>query len=935
MVQRLFLDWRTPGLQSVAGYLMERVAAGSAGPLDLTAAIVVVPGGRAGRRLEEILLQRASDRGGVLLPEVVTLGNFPERLYTPKKPFADEFVQHLAWADAIGKTPAERLRPFIPNLPAEDDLTGRLSLAEMFARLHRELAADGLKFGHVADQAGPTAGQREFDRWQALAEVQDEYLKTLDRLGLWDKQTARLVARDQGEYHTDRSIVLAGMVDLNRVQRQMLEQVSEHVTALVLAPESLADRFDELGCLRPEAWLAAEIPIADDAIELVDDPADQAAAVLRTIAGLGGEYAGDEIAVGVPDPEVIPHLEQLFAQAEVPARYGAGRPIGRTSPYRLLAAAADYLERRDFASLAALVRHPALHAWLKTQKVAGDCLSDLDRFHNEHLPHALDSAWPEELAGRPVARAHKAVEKLLSPFSGERPLGEWGQAVLDVLSKVYGGTGLDPREEPGRSVVEACQCFLGAVQAYQKAPSDLAPSLTAADAVRLLMARAGCETVAPPPQPGAIELLGWLELPLDDAPATIITGFNEGFVPSGVAADLFLPNKLRTALCLDDNDRRYARDAYALSLLVATRRQIKIVVGRRSREGDPLAPSRLLFACDEQAIARRTLRLFSTADKIESAGALPGSFRPATRSDFPVPRPAPLPEPVASMRVTEFADYLVCPYRYYLRHRLRLGSLDDSAEELDGGAFGGLAHIVLENFALGEAASSTRADVIAAHLNQLLDAAVADVYGAQPRAVIRVQVEQLRLRLAAFAKWQAGWTADGWRIEKVEWSPDQAGGEEGDVAQSGGRPAPKAFLTVDGEPMGLRGRIDRIDRNARTGECAIFDYKTGDRGDGPEQVHRKRDGTWVNLQLPLYRHLAACLGIEGKIKLGYIVLPKDTGKTGQMQADWDEADLADADAAAAEIIRRVRRQEFWPPTVPPPKYWDEFAAIVDHWRPEE
>ena len=44
----------------------------------------------------------------------------------------------------------------------------------------------------------------------------------------------------------------------------------------------------------------------------------------------------------------------------------------------------------------------------------------------------------------------------------------------------------------------------------------------------------------------AIQLLGWLELPLDDAPALIVTSFHEGVIPESVNSDLFLPNALRS-----------------------------------------------------------------------------------------------------------------------------------------------------------------------------------------------------------------------------------------------------------------------------------------------------------------------------------------------------------------------------------------------------
>ncbi|HEX5498580.1 MAG TPA: PD-(D/E)XK nuclease family protein, partial [Thermomicrobiales bacterium] len=343
------------------------------------------------------------------------------------------------------------------------------------------------------------------------------------------------------------------------------------------------------------------------------------------------------------------------------------------------------------------------------------------------------------------------------------------------------------------------------------------------------------EPIPPLPDHAAIELLGWLELPLDDAPALIVTGFNDGLTPSHVNADLFLPGALRRRLKLNDNDRRYARDAYALSALSASRERLTLIAGRRTAESDPLSPSRLLFACDRPAIAERTLAFFGGA-KVAAGAELPRSLtagRP--QSAFAVPRPQPLEKPATSMRVTEFRDYLACPYRYYLGHVLGLNRLDDEAEELGPQAFGSLAHAALQAFGQdGDANRSTDADAIRRRLDAALDEAVAALYGKLRLPAVDVQIEQLRLRLAAFADWQARWAAQGWRILRAE-----------AVIEDG-----RAPLIVDGEPMFLRARIDRIDVNEITGRSVIFDYKTSDRGKPPDETHRAKD-QWIDLQLPL------------------------------------------------------------------------------------
>ena len=98
----------------------------------------------------------------------------------------------------------------------------------------------------------------------------------------------------------------------------------------------------------------------------------------------------------------------------------------------------------------------------------------------------------------------------------------------------------------------------------------LDPEIEGPEALRLLLRQLDGETIAPLADPDAVELLGWLELPLDDAPALVVCGMNDQTIPDSLSADLFLPDHIRRQLGIEDNDRRYARDLYALSVLAAS-----------------------------------------------------------------------------------------------------------------------------------------------------------------------------------------------------------------------------------------------------------------------------------------------------------------------------------------------------------------------------
>jgi RecB family exonuclease len=272
--------------------------------------------------------------------------------------------------------------------------------------------------------------------------------------------------------------------------------------------------------------------------------------------------------------------------------------------------------------------------------------------------------------------------------------------------------------------------------------------------------------------------------------------------------------------------------------------------------------------------------------------------------------PVPSNEPLTSLRVTDFKSYLACPYRYYLRRRLKLEGLDDSADELDPGGFGSLAHDVLKEFANGAGKSATDAEQVLAHLNEALNKLVAQRYGNDRLAAISVQAAQIRARLGVFARWQAERTREGWRIEDTE----------RDVKEE------QAPFEVDGQIVYLHARIDRIDVHEKLGIRTIFDYKTSDSAKTPDQTHRRKQ-QWIDLQLPLYGHIARELGLGEKIQLGYINLSKDLTKVGPSLTEWTEADLESAMETARQVVRDIRAGEFWPPASPPPEFSEDLSAI--------
>ncbi len=1081
-MEHTFLGWEKPCLQTVTELLIARHKNGRY--VDLSNMVLVFPSRVASRRLLTLLAQKAYEHGLTIEPpRVKAVGDFPELLYSQKYSFASALVQQIVWTRALQKCAKEmKLSPVIPQAPDPGDVLAWMELGREMSAMQQELAAEGMdfasvleKWGELERKNGGNLPESERRRWETLERVQRTYHAMLDDLRLWDKQSARLYAlknsHPQRDFNIRFQIGMIGCVDLNRIQKLMLLRVPGNVEIFTFAPESLADRFDALGCLEPEKWRQPPVEIPDEMILQVTKPEDQARAVTDWLRGLDGQYAADEITVGVLDDELEPYISQRLRMAGVTAHYAGGTELSALGPWRLLEVLTDWLDDRRYTHFAALVRHPDVERYLRDVcQVPVHWVEELDAFYHQHLPELIypkkrpegeedagllaggggmtaavedaedaemesglkaagvernvapDTFFAEEnqekrgpsgTPGMTAEPSSEAVMEALTAAAGEEPeylpafqralaelsairdtilksanyhnavsiarsngirntkyatfasmvsaeslemdtltapLSVWGCCVVDFLLKIYGWRVFNANLEQDHQIARSCLEIRRILVEEMQLPQRLMPKLKFADCLRLFLSQTAENRLNPLNMPDTLDLRGWLELPLDDVPATILTGFNDGVVPQAKNSHAFFPNKLREVLGMETNNTRLARDTYILSVLLATREELKIVFGRLSAEGNVLMPSRLLLTGDDATLVRRAKRFFTEVDERQEMAAEAG----AVPTDVSARRPAAvyeIPEPVmpaavkTRMSVSEFNDYLACAYRYYLRHIQKLHAVDDLAEELDGGQFGNLAHEILRQFGQAEVAARAEGRAVTADtleeetarvirvLEELLEAEFSRVYGKNAISTLFIQKEQLRQRLRRFARHQAQRTLDGWEIRHVEIAEKVFFRADGGAG---------AVVEFSGGPMLISGKIDRVDYHPGTDTWAILDYKTADAGLSPEEVHhkysverlRKRGiavtpELWQNLQLPLYRQLAASLLELGRIRLelGYVLLPKDLGKAGFRVAAWEEEHLRTADEMAQRIIRKVRAGEF-PQSTEKPAYEDEFTWIM-------
>lgn len=955
-----FLGCHQPALTSAADYLIERYASGT--DLDLSAVAVVVPGARAARRLLELLAHRSSARfPGLQPPRILTFAAFPELLYQARKPFADDFTQLLVWRQALFSLPHADLAAALPHAPDPDAIGAWTALCTTFRSQHRELAAEDCNFETVHRRLREEGPRAEADRWQALARLQQQYHHCMDQLELWDQQTARLEAVRRRECRTNLDIFLVATVDVSRVVCRMLDQVADRVTALIHANPDQAEGFDQYGALRPEYWETLQLDLPTSACRIALNPQEQARQTTAELAARNHRFRADQIVIGAADESLVPPLLQQLADAGVMGRWPIGRLLRQTSPWRLLSAVAAHLATAqedlppDFDSLSELVRHPDCGAWIQRhlRQTAGNAafrsrsqfwLAELDEYLAEHLqltPGTFHGPRPRRDI---VAEVCRAVELLitrllptengrtsgdtsrtgattatrttqrqlnfdahpetahatgLAALKSRRSLAVWAAGILRLFDAVY-----PDNFSPMPNGCEECRNALQQLHDHLVGlPDQLLPRCSVDQALQLVLRQIADIQQSREIAADGIDIAGWLDLPLDDSPLLVLTGFNEGAVPQSMAVDAFLPDSLRSRLQLRDNRFRYARDACAMHTILQSQRELVVIFGRTNASGDPLSPSRLWFACSPEEIRRRIAWFYAeehpqpqstqipdhehiTPASPHSPAATPQSVPQRNHSLFAIPAPLALPAPTA-IPVTAFRDYINCPYRYHIRRELGLRFVDGHVREISAPAFGNLMHSVLSHFGQSSLRDAHEPEAIRTLLIDQLHQLALEHFGRTRSATVNVQLRMLESRLSAFARWQADSAREGWRIQHTEQRfecPD--------------------FTDSKGRTVILHGRIDRIDRHPQLGKYRVIDYKTSETAKSPRITHRKGND-WIDLQLPLYRLLARAAGLHGPIELGYVQLPGDLNKVGFDAADWDDAELLSAESLASQLAAEI------------------------------
>lgn len=343
--------------------------------------------------------------------------------------------------------------------------------------------------------------------------------------------------------------------------------------------------------------------------------------------------------------------------------------------------------------------------------------------------------------------------------------------------------------------------------------------------------------------------------------ALILGGDAERLRPAEPPA-AFFNQAVRQELGLPTRAVAQERLRQDLSLLLASVPEV-VVTWQSEQEGEAC-----LLAPELDRLS--ALHRFAWGDDLQGTGLrLPDP----PESDIARPGPTRLPLPSvaaaqvpARVSVSAYGTLVACPYRFFARHILGLGELEEVSEEMEKRDYGELVHKVLERFhgEFPSLAGVTDADALArlqALTEEVFAPAINDNYLALGW---RLRWEK---RLTPYLAWQRRWEEEGWRWERAEW------------------PLARRLPLSDGGEVELYGRIDRADRGPQGEQgLALLDYKTRSRA--ALKAHLEED-----VQLAAYAVLA---GEEAR-RAAYLAL--DDEKVEAIAAAEDLAVAAAAQSA--------------------------------------
>lgn len=583
------------------------------------------------------------------------------------------------------------------------------------------------------------------------------------------------------------------------------------LVSLALRPAPVTDRW------LSEGQGLGDLITATGGMTLIEAPTPRAEALAIALRLRQAVLDGQKAALITPDRALSRQVTAALDRWHLRPDDSAGRPLALSAPGRFLRQTAELMRGEPGSeALVALLKHPLTHSatdrgphllhlrelelWLRRWAIPFPQPADLQR-------------WAGDDAGRQdwvhwLGAALRAVP-------GDRPLGDWLSAHLQLAESLAGGAGATASGELWKA--EAGQAARAAMDELS-ANAEHGGTLSLIDYTALLdtlfVGKEVREAVESHPD---VMIWGTLEARALGADLVVLAGLNDGIWPAAPQPDPWFNRRMRLDAGLLLPERQIGLSAHDFQQAIGAQ---KVVLTRATRNAEAeTIPSRWLNRLKNLISGLPQQNGPAALEQMSARGRVWLDLAVAFENDFDTvpaaaaarnPRPAPAPPSALRMRelpVTAIKTLIRDPYHIYASTILRLRSLDPLAPEPDARLRGTALHSVFEAYTDGLPPGDKGS------VSSFLAIAETILATEVPWAATRIQ---WLARLAGVAQ------------EFVDWHASQPGTPV--VTESRGA------LDLRDPVFRLTGQPDRIDL-LPDGRLRIFDYKTGNPPSQKEQEH--------------------------------------------------------------------------------------------------
>ena len=687
-------------------------------------------------------------------------------------------------------------------------------------------------YGSTGDPSLDFEARLVHEMWSAF--LRDE--ATLDNETTYVFRLARLAAAPGAPLH-----VIAPR-RWSRAESEFLQQYAQHTAVYTYAATGDADDAD--GCVQTlaAAWPAAIEPALreraaalrlacptsalSDRIRLVGAGSPEHEAQIVDLAVRERLIAGKRrIAVVVQDRITARRARALLERAGVLVSDEAGWAVSTTSAATVIARWLDAVSGEFYhKDLLDLLKSPFVFAdWPRGQRLGAVWRLE-QRVREANIIVGLDNYM--QLADRQgdgeARQMFAALKKAAALLDRRRAtLSHW----LDLLLESLGAIGVIP----GWAADAAGSQLLDLLGALREELRGEKLTVTRAEWRSWLSRELDNASFRDRSVESPVIFTYLGAMPLRRFDAVVIAGIDVAHLPGPDGASVFFNQSVRAQLGLPTR-AEIARDTdTALAELISGCDDV-VATWQRVRDGE----HNLLSPPFERLAALHRLAYGATLDDdalaVRAAAALV-----RTEAGEPEVEPSMSPAPAipavlipSTLSASGHNALMACPYQFYARYVLRLAELDEVQELIEKSDYGERVHAALAAFhrehpkvaALGE-------EEAIRELERCSASAFEDAVGMNYLA--RAWLERWNALIPGYLAWQRKREAEGWHVAESEASRTVS------------------ITTGGGRQLTLRGRIDRVDRNA-AGATALVDYKTQRR----ERLRAKAEPDGEDVQLPFY-----------------------------------------------------------------------------------